>query len=146
MRIKSKIKGAHELKLDSFGELADIDYHFKTKEFQDAMVGFMAEIHEKEARLPRLDLETVRARSREKFGTPRDQVKDLARQRIDALSYGQESPPREPIKPASLPIDLAQQTARAQHAREEQKHERQGSEVYGPLPPIGRRTPKKPKE
>jgi hypothetical protein len=45
LRINEKIKGGEELKIDQFGGYApEIGYYFKTKEFQDAMTGFMQDI------------------------------------------------------------------------------------------------------
>ena len=111
--INAKIKRLEELKLDQFGSWApELEFHRKSKEFQEAMIGFM-----KDASSPSLEsqLQAVRARSREDFGTPRAEVEEQIRRRQQEL--------------------VGEQGERAGTQKEQPDT---------PRPTIGRRPPKKP--
>ncbi|MFD8988984.1 type IV secretory system conjugative DNA transfer family protein [Streptomyces goshikiensis] len=90
-------------------------------------------------------LSQVRARSRERFGTPREQVDQEIRRRQALFSGGQTTRVAAKQQPAAPAVDLAQATAREKWQRE---HPIQVEEVAKQppqsttRPSIGRRSPK----
>ncbi|MBT2451271.1 hypothetical protein J7F03_30225 [Streptomyces sp. ISL-43] len=142
-RINRKIKGVEDFDLENLGGWApDTGFYFTTKEFQESMAGLMADLQKSQT--PEARMQKARVRSRERFGTPREQVEADIKLRQQRLVHGQPVKP-EPETPASPPIDLARATAQAKRQREhgqgKDEPKRPGEEYH--QPPLGRRSPKK---
>ncbi|MFJ6384957.1 type IV secretion system DNA-binding domain-containing protein [Kitasatospora sp. NPDC092039] len=138
-RISEKLRGLDPeyLLREGFGSWApEPKYYFKQQGFQDAMRGLIGSM---EAPTPEDILQRVRERSRERFGTPRNQVEAQIRQRQERLVGTQPQRPESDHQPAAPhpEADEPQQQARA----EESSTPVQDSPQVPPA--IGRRSPKK---
>lgn len=148
----TRIKSGAALALTQFGGWApDTGFYFKTKEFQDAMTDFLRSSSQNLGS----QLEDIRSRSRERFGTPREEVEAQIKRRQTQLLHGQQDYKSEPEQTASLPIDLVQRTVRERREQGQlpETFRNRGSggsrpkpkpeDEKAPQPPIGRRSPKK---
>ncbi|WP_330286325.1 hypothetical protein [Streptomyces sp. NBC_00576] len=144
LRISSKIRNPEPLDILQFsGHSPEIGTYIKTEEFQRRMSDFMRDWRYGARRAkrspitsPPLKIEHMRSTSRDRYGTPSDQVEEEIRRRQERLVHGQVS-----TKAAPSPIDLAQATARAKWQRDH-PIEQNSEEILSVLPSIGRRSPK----
>lgn len=154
LRISRKIRGAEALDIQKCGGWStEIGAYYKSEEFQEELGSFMrdwrsgsksqpsASRKSKGERTMQEELSRIRARSRERYGTPREQVEEEIRQRRQQLLR-----PNAPQKPDAAKFNLAQETARAQRteAKRPPRQQSTGPRDDGEPPTIGRRPPKKP--
>ncbi|GHB60589.1 hypothetical protein GCM10010347_33300 [Streptomyces cirratus] len=148
LRISSKIRGAEPLDIHQFsGHSHDIGTYFRTDEFRKDMSRSMQEWRYGTTRKKRspitsrpLEIEGVRSRSREHFGTARAQVEEESRRRREYFVEGHAGRKADHKNSGSLPVDRAQKPARAK-LRGEQRQEQIPETNRSVLPPIGRRSP-----
>ncbi|GGS82801.1 type IV secretory system conjugative DNA transfer family protein [Streptomyces cinerochromogenes] len=148
LRLNKKINAAEGLNLAQYGGWApEIGAYFKIKEFQKDMAAFMKDVKASGSSSDVVDeahVDEVRRRSRERYGTPRDQVSRATdeRQRLSLVSDPPLPPPGH-VKSSFSSIDLAQAKARKANQRQEAAR-KEAPHQQPPKPPtIGRRSPKK---
>ncbi|MEU1286694.1 helicase HerA-like domain-containing protein [Kitasatospora sp. NPDC005856] len=130
IRISEKLGGADPeyFARQGAGDWAPGPEHYqKQQEFQDAILGL---IRSTQAPTSESILQRVRERSRERFGTPRDEVEAQIRQRQERLVRSRSQRPASP-------------SPEAEASQEQATAEKPSDQTVQEPPPIGRRSPKR---
>ncbi|MEU6064050.1 hypothetical protein ABZ864_05975 [Streptomyces sp. NPDC047082] len=152
-RLRKKLRGADEIRVADFGGWApEIGSYFKQQEFQDALHSFMKDMRREISKsddeiFEEAALERARKRSRQRYGTPREEVEQEIRRRQGRpdAEGGASHPAKKPDdgQPPSSRVDLVQAKAREENQCQEAAQAKPTQQQSMRRPTIGRRTPKK---